>query len=162
MSSIPVNWSKEVLENYHHYHSVIGSFNFRCHWNWPQVLPITASNFCWAQVTKLIWMVARSYSWEEAPSSNLICVISYADGSAISVRLLTRSQSDAKTKAKSVLIRRMQDVKHLGEPVLISSLHRPVPWDQHSTWPRNLTVRTFSYWAELPPARGRCCRITQG
>lgn len=127
----------KIEGNYHHNHSVIGSFNFRCYWNWPRVLPITASNFCWVQVTKLIWMVARSYSWEEAPRSNLICVISYADGSAISVRLLTHSQSDAKTKAKSVLIRRMQDVKHLSEPVLISSLHRPVPWDQHSTWPRN-------------------------
>lgn len=106
-----------------------------CYWNWPWVLPITASNFCWVQVTKLIWMVAKSYSWEEAPMSNLICVISYADGSAISVRPLTCSQSDAKTKAKSVLIKRMQDVKHLSEPVQISCLHRPAPWAQHSHGP---------------------------
>lgn len=62
-------------------------------------------------------MVAKSYSWEEAPRSNLICVISYADGSAISAGPLTRSQSDAKTKAKSVLIKRNQDVKHPSEPV---------------------------------------------
>lgn len=72
-------------------------------------------------------MAAKSYSWEEAPRSNLICVISYADGSAISERPLTCSQSDAETKAKSVVVKRIQDVKHLREPVPVSYLPRPVP-----------------------------------